>query len=86
MLLFIFIGSLLTESLPLVLRTFAHDGISPQRTSDRRRTGSLESWRMTGTGCVGAMLSANRAHSDPESGEIYTSHFEMEGAQWIKAN
>jgi hypothetical protein len=31
------------ESLPL-------DGISPQRTSDSSRTGTLGFWRMTGTG------------------------------------
>ena len=33
-----------------------HQGMSPQRTSDNSRTGSLGCWRMTGTGCVGAML------------------------------
>ena len=36
--------------------SLAQDGTSPQRTSDRRRTGSFGSWRKTGMGCVGAML------------------------------
>jgi hypothetical protein len=35
---------------------FAHEGISPQRTSDTSRMGSLGFWRMIGTGWVGAML------------------------------
>jgi hypothetical protein len=30
--------------------SLAHDGISPQRTSDSSRTGTLGFWRMTGTG------------------------------------
>jgi hypothetical protein len=29
--------------------SFAHDTMSPQRTSDNSRTGSLQFWRMTGT-------------------------------------
>jgi hypothetical protein len=30
--------------------SFDHDGMSPQRTSDISRTGSLGCWRMIGTG------------------------------------
>ena len=49
------------SDLALIIRaaadgSFAHDGISPQRTSDNFRTGSLGCWRMTATGWVGAML------------------------------
>src|ERR1035441_1101764 len=37
--------------------SFAHDGMSPQRTNDSSRTGSLGFWRMTGIGWVGASFS-----------------------------
>ena len=36
--------------------SFAHDGIRPHRISEIWRTGSFGCWRITGTGCVGAML------------------------------
>jgi hypothetical protein len=36
--------------------SFDHEGMSPQRISDKWRTGSLGFWRMTGMGWVGAML------------------------------
>jgi hypothetical protein len=36
--------------------SFDHDGMRPQRTSDRSRRGSLGCWRTMGTGWVGAML------------------------------
>ena len=36
--------------------SFAHDGMSPQRTNDSSRMGSFGFWRMTGIGWVGAML------------------------------
>jgi hypothetical protein len=36
--------------------SFDQDGIKPHPTSDSSRRGSLECWRMIGTGWVGAML------------------------------
>lgn len=36
--------------------SFAHEGISPQRSKDNSRMGSFGFRRITGTGCVGAML------------------------------
>ena len=36
--------------------SFAHDGMRPQRTSERSRRGSLGCWRMIGTDWVGATL------------------------------
>ena len=36
--------------------SFAHKGISPHRISERSRRGSFGCCRITGTGCVGAML------------------------------
>jgi hypothetical protein len=38
------------------VESLAHDGMSPQRTSDISRTGSFGFWWMIGTFWVGAML------------------------------
>src|ERR1700733_7519014 len=53
--------------------SFDHDGINPQRISDNRRTGSFGCWRMTGTGCVGAMLKRGAQSSSPETLSKYSS-------------
>src|ERR1019366_2300379 len=53
--------------------SFAHDGISPQRTSDSSRIGSLGFWRMMGTGWVGAMLNRAAQSSSPETLLKYSS-------------
>jgi hypothetical protein len=45
----------------------AHDGMSPQRTSDNSRTGCFGFWRMTGIGWVGAMLYRGVHSSSPET-------------------
>jgi hypothetical protein len=49
------IGFNFSHSLALIMlaaadESLAHDGMSPHRISDNRRTGSLGFWRITGTG------------------------------------
>jgi hypothetical protein len=52
--------------------SFAHDGISPQRISENCRIGSFGFWRITGTGCVGAMLNRGLQSSSLETLEKYS--------------
>jgi hypothetical protein len=46
-------------------KSFAHEGIRPQRTIESSRRSSLGFWRMTGTGWVGATLYRGLHSSSP---------------------
>ena len=47
--------------------SFAQDGMRPHRINEGTRIGSFGCWRMTGTGCVGAMLYRGLQSSSPET-------------------
>ena len=68
--------SLFPISLTILAATdesFAHDGMSPQRTSDSSRMGSFGFWRMTGIGWVGAMLYRRLQSDSSEEQSKYSS-------------